>query len=138
MTDPLRLTFDDERRLAVCRPHGRLDADLAARLLTFLLALEAAEPDPFDRLLDLTAVERIRLTADEMYHIARTRRAATVGRRPFRTAILAPTILTYGIGRMYEVLMEGSAVEVGVFRDAGGAATWLGVSRSVVDPPAAT
>jgi hypothetical protein len=136
MSDPLNIAFDDERRLAVCRPEGHLDADLSARLLAFLMALEAAEPEPFGRLLDLAAVAGVRLTADEMYHIARTRRAATVGRRPFRTAILAPTILTYGIGRMYEVLMEGSAVEVGVFRDAGGAAGWLGVPRSVVEPPA--
>jgi hypothetical protein len=135
-SDPPQIAFDDEHRLAVYRPQGLLDMGLAARLLDFLLALETADPEPFDRLLDLTAVAEIRLTATEMFYIAQTRRAATAGRRHFRTAILAPTPLAYGMGRMYEVLVEGSAIHVGVFRDAGGAADYLGVPRSVVEPPA--
>jgi hypothetical protein len=137
MHDQPQIAFDDGYRLAVYRPEGLLDMGLAARLLEFLLALETADPEPFDRLLDLTAVAEIRLTAAEMFQIALTRRAAAAGRRPFRTAILAPSPLAYGMGRMYEVLVEGSAIRVGVYRDAGGAAGWLGVPRSVVEPPAA-
>jgi hypothetical protein len=136
MTDAPRVVYDDTHRLAVCRPEGVLDMSLAADILDFALALEAANPEPFDRLLDLTAVAEIRLSGDQMYHIAQVRRAATARRRPFRTAILAPSAFAYGTGRMYEVLMEGSAVEVGVFRDAGAAAGWLGVPRAVVAPPA--
>src|SRR5947199_10846838 len=126
MNDARKIDFDDALRLAVYRPRGTLDAPLAAWLLDFLLGLERADPDPFARRLDLAAVAEVRLTVDELYHIARARRAATAGLPPFRTAILAPTILTYGVGRMYEALMTGSAVAVGVFQHADGAAGWLG------------
>src|SRR4051812_39292547 len=119
------VAYDDTLQLAVYRPEGGLDLPLAQRLLGFLLALEESNPEPFDRLLDLSAVAEIRLSGHQMYHISRERRAATVRRRPFRTAILAPTALAYGMGRMYEVLMEGSAVQVAVFREASGAAVWL-------------
>jgi hypothetical protein len=136
MNDAPKITFDDTHRLAVYRPSGVLDMSLAAQLLDFLLAMENAHPDPFSRLLDLTAVVEIRLSGTEMYHIAQTRRVVTDGRGPFRTAILAPTLLAYGMGRMYELLMEGSAIQIGVFRDAEGAASWLGVPRAVVEPSA--
>ena len=127
--------FLGEYRLAVCRPEGRLDADLAAWLLGFVLGLEDADPEPFDRLLDLTAVSEIRLSGGDLYRIAQARHTATEGRPAFRTAILAATPLAYGTGRIYEALLAGSAIRVGVFRDADGAAEWLGVPRSVVEPP---
>jgi hypothetical protein len=137
MSDAPQIVFDAEYRLAVYRPRGPLDAALAARLLDFLLAMEDADPEPFNRLLDLAAVTQVRLSGTEMFRVSLTRRAATARRRPFRTAILAPTLVAYGMGRMYELLMEESAIRVEVFRDAGGAADWLVVPRSVVERPAA-
>lgn len=134
MTTTPRFTYDDARRLAVCRPAGVLDLPVATSILDFLLALEAAHHEPFDRLLDLTAVNEVRLSAGQVYQIAEARRAAVARRRPFRTAILAPAPIPYGMGRMYEVLMEGTAAEAAVFRDAAGAAGWLGVPVAVVEP----
>jgi hypothetical protein len=134
MSDAPEIMLHRECRLVVCRPEGQLDAGLAARLLDFLLAMEDADPEPFDRLLDLTAVAEIRLSGPELYRFAQLRRAATARRRPFQTAILAPNPLAYGMGRMYEMLMEGSTIRVGVFREAAGAADWLGAPRAVVEP----
>lgn len=132
-----RADFLGEYRLAVYRAEGRLDADLAAWLLDFVLGLEDADPEPFNRLLDLTGVAEIRLSGAELYRIARERHALTAGRPAFRTAIIATTPIAYGTARIYESLLAGSAIQVGVFRDAGGAAEWVGVPRSVVAPPAA-
>jgi hypothetical protein len=132
MSDPA-VDFDPARRLAVCRPAGQLDAAVAARLLDFVLALEAADPDPFDRLLDLTDVVEVRLSGPELYRIARARRAACEGRAPVRTAFLAPGPLAYATGRLYEELVTGCGVTVAVFRDAASAAAWLGVPPAAAD-----
>lgn len=137
MTDTSPVAYDEAYRLAVCRPAGVLDPPQAATILDFVLALEATHPGPFDRLLDLTAVAEVRLSGEEVYRIAQARRASAARRRPFRTAILAPSPIAYGMGRMYEVLMEGSAVRASVFRNAAAAAAWLGVPTEVVEPPAA-
>jgi hypothetical protein len=137
MNDEPRIVYDDALRLALYRPAGVFDMPLVERVLIFMLALEDSHPEPFDRLVDFTAIAEIRLSSDQMYYVSRLRRDATARRRPFRTAILAPTPIGYGMGRMYEVLMEGSAVQVGVFRDATGAANWLGLPRAVVEPPGA-
>src|SRR5690349_9781128 len=117
MSAPL-IEFDPAHRLAVCRPTGQLNADLAARLLDFVLALEGAEAEPFDRLLDLTTITEVRLSGPELYRIARVRRDACAGRPPFRTAFLAPGPLAYATGKLYEELVAGCAVVVGVHRDA--------------------
>src|SRR3954470_8221201 len=95
-----QIAFDAVHRLAVTRPAGQLDAPLAARLLDFVLALEEVEVEPFDRLLDLTAITEIRLSGPELYRIARIRRAACEGGRPFRTAVLAPGPLAYATGKL--------------------------------------
>jgi hypothetical protein len=126
------IAFSAAHRLAVCRPAGQLDADLAARLLDFILAMEEVEPEPFDRLLDLTAITEIRLSGPALYRIAQVRRAACAGRHPFRTAFLAPGPLAYATGKLYEELVAGCAVIVSVHRDANGVAAWLGVPRSVI------
>lgn len=46
---------------------------------------------------------------------------------PTRVAIVAPTDLTYGMSRMYQLVTEfRSPSEVGVFRDMASALAWLG------------
>jgi hypothetical protein len=44
----------------------------------------------------------------------------------FRTAIIAPKDLSYGLGRLYEALSENSPESVRVFRDPGEALKWVG------------
>ena len=132
--DAPRIDFDADRRLAVCRPGDQLGSSLAARLLDFVLAMEATEPESFDRLLDLTAVEEVRLSGAELYRIAQARRAACAGRPAFRTAILAPARSPTRPAGCDEAMTEGCGMTVAVFRDAGSAAAWLGVPLSAVRP----
>jgi hypothetical protein len=59
------IIFHGEYRLAVYHPTGLLDEGLAARLLNLLLAMENADPEPFDRLLDLAAGFSVRVNVTE-------------------------------------------------------------------------
>jgi hypothetical protein len=127
-----RIEFDREHRLAICRPEGRFDAAVTEWLLIYLMALEDSEPRPFSRLLDLTRLVEIRLSGSEVCDIAQARLMATAKLPPFRTAILAISPFAYAIARLYEDLMKGSSIAVGVFRDAASAAQWLCVPVSIV------
>lgn len=52
----------------------------------------------------------------------------------FRTAVLAPTDLGFGISRMYELMSDESSESVRVCRDAADAAAWVGIPASVLAP----
>src|SRR5262245_51384320 len=105
MNDSFRIELSPEHRLAICRPVGTLDAEVARQLLIFVLALEDVHPEPFDRLLDVTGIEEIRLSAQDIYEYSKARLLAAAGRPPFRMAIVAPDPLANGTARIYETLM---------------------------------
>ena len=136
MSKPQRIVFDEEYLLAIYRPTGRFDAKMADRLLRFLFLVESAETRPFNRLLDLSRVREIQLNEAEVSRIAEWRRSAVEKREPFRTAILAPTPLGFGVGHMYERLMKGSNIKVRVVQTAVMAARWLAVPLAVIDTQA--
>ena len=48
-----------------------------------------------------------------------------------RKAIVALSPVAYGMARMYQTMMDGSPVEVEVFRDLQEARRWLGVQGIV-------
>ncbi len=99
----------------------------------FSAALDQALRDPdyhvgMSGLIDFRAVERFdvstRVIREAVTTIAKTMNGF---KYPWRTAIVAPTDMVYGLSRMYQILREGSMEEVGVFRDAGDAGKWLGL-----------
>jgi hypothetical protein len=132
MRDRLKIEISAEHRLAICRPAGLFGAEHAVQLLNFLLAFEDSNPEPFNRLLDLSLATEIRLSGAVIYEFARARREATAHLPPFRTAIIAPDPSAEEVALIYATLMEGSKIQVGVFGDSSSAAHWLGVPEKVV------
>jgi hypothetical protein len=70
-----------------------------------------------------------------LYDIASKRRTASADRARCRTAILAPSPLSYGIAHLYETLMHGSNIEVRVAPTPDAAADWLSVPHTIIAPP---
>jgi hypothetical protein len=134
MSQTFQIDFDPAHRLAICRPVGTLDAEVAKQLLTFWLALEDKNPEPFNRLLDLTGIDEIRLTGPEIYEFARERRSAVAGRAPSRSAVIATHPLARGTASIYETLMEGSKIDVQICSNASEAAEFLNVPKEIVEP----
>jgi hypothetical protein len=134
MFEALKIHIDAEHRLAICRPEGLLDAKLARQLMLFLMALEEFRWEPINRLLDLTAIDQVWLTSRQLFDISGARRAAAANLSHFRTAIIAPEPLAFGMARMYETLMHRSNNEVSVFWEPASAAAWLGVPEKAVQP----
>ena len=133
MFDRLNIEYDSEHRLAICRVNGSFDGTFARQLLSFLLAVEEdPSQHPFNRLLDLSGVTEVHLTADEVSQFAKARRSATDHLPHFRTAIVAPSPLANGTARIYEMLMQSSKIQVSVFWEPNDAAVWLGIPGEVI------
>jgi len=133
MYEPLKIDFNSVHRLAICRPRGPIDHEFAKQLLNFLLALEEASSEPFNRLLDMTLVTDVQLNSAAIYAYADARRKATAHLPPFRSAIIAPGPDAESAALLYASLMEGSKIKVGVFRAAESAAHWLDVPCQVIN-----
>jgi hypothetical protein len=131
MDNPLKIDFNATYRLAVFRPVGLFGPEHVAQILNFLIPLENSDPVPFNRLLDLTLATDIQLTGAVIYEFARARREATAHLSPFRTAIIATDSPAEEVALVYATLMEGSKIQVGIFRDASSAADWLCVPEAV-------
>jgi hypothetical protein len=97
--------------------------------------LASPEFDPTHReLVDLTDVERLDIS------VTGVGKAVSMA-RPFdragianRQAIVAPTDISYGISRMYQLMRHDSPGETEIFRDLDTACRWLGVDPVAVRP----
>jgi hypothetical protein len=132
MDNPLNIDFDRTYRLAIFRPVGLFGAEHLGQVLNFLIPLETSNQEPFNRLLDLTLVTEIRISGPAIYEFARARREATAHLPPFRTAIIATDPSAEEVALLYATLMQGSKIQVGIFRDTSSAADWVCVPESVI------
>jgi hypothetical protein len=134
MYDTLKVDFNNEYRVAICRPKGEIDTRFANQLLNFFLALEEKSEHPFNRLLDLTRVTAVVLETAEIIAFANARRQATDHMPHFRSAVIASSPDTEAAAYLYATLTRDSKINVSVFRDAAGAADWLRIPLSVAAP----
>jgi hypothetical protein len=112
--------------LLLCAFSGVLSQESLLPLLEDLRAIERRYPQGFHRYSDLSAVEAIHLTTAEMREIAHQRRRDYRG-PAVRSALYAPDPLSYGMMRMYGMMLYPSPIEVGVFYTHQEAADWLEV-----------
>jgi len=110
------LTFTDE-----------LTADDCRALIDTIVALEQKLERTPNRLIDVSMINRFGVGYPDFESMARAR-SALPPKNPIRTAILAPSDLQFGIGRMFENLNQHPLVETCVFRDRAAALAWLGNS----------
>ena len=127
---PITYWIDHEQRLVMATGHGTVthedifgyQRDLRSR----------PELAGYDELLDMRPVEHIALTSPErVWELAWHSAGMDVRASASRLAIVAPTDLVFGLGRMYEAyrsLDDRSTKQVGVFRSLPDACVFLGVS----------
>ncbi|MGH9741812.1 MAG: hypothetical protein ACRD51_05605 [Candidatus Acidiferrum sp.] len=84
-----------------------------------------ADPDfdsSYSQLLDFTHITRIDLTATDVQHLALRNIFSPQSRR----AILVPTDLGFGLGRMFEILRENAGEQgIRIFRNLEEALDWV-------------
>jgi hypothetical protein len=123
----LYVDVDESDALAITRPRGVLDAEMAAEIVAFVETKEVQIETGFNRFCDLTQLDGIRLSCAEIIQLAVRRREFNPNQIPVKSAFLATNPLMFGIARMYEQMLQSPRIEVSVWRDPQAAADWLGV-----------
>ena len=67
------------------------------------------------------------LNFDDVTKIALRRHSISQRVNPIKIAIVSKSDLAFGLGRMYQCLIDNENIEVNVFRDRGKAEQWLGI-----------
>ena len=129
---PIEYWIDHERRLVMAKGHGTLTHEDVLGYQRDVWSNPALAG--YDELMDMSHVEHIALSSTErVRELARLSARMDDRSSASRFAIVAPTDLAFGLGRMYETyrnLDDRSTKQVGVFRSLDAALAFLGVSST--------
>ena len=121
-------------KVLVARLRGVFDASTARELCEFIEIKELEVETGFHRFCDLTNIEGIRLSTDDIVRLAERRRAFNPNNIHVKSAFWATDPLGFGIVRMYEQLLNSPRIEVRVWSDMQAAADWLGIKPDSLTP----
>src|SRR5262245_2480913 len=115
---PIHYRVDHERRVVFAEGSGTFtDADVFGYQRE---VWSRADVQGYNELIDMTAVEKIEQpTPERIRQLAELSAEMDAIGRSSRFAIIAPTAIAYGLGKMYQAMREmqdRSPKEVGVFR----------------------
>jgi hypothetical protein len=118
---PAHVLFRKELSLMVWKPHGILDQALVNEIVAFVEAAEERSQKPFNRFVDLSALDAVDLNFKFVFHIALHRRLAFESHLPVKT----PAATHYA--KLHAMLTDHSPLHVSLFTERAAAAKWLGV-----------
>lgn len=131
---PLSHTIHEDLRLLICTWSGVItDAEM---LDGYRRAYADRRWTPgFNEVTDLRRADLSAVTSAGLRGVQALVSESTTGfTGAFRTAVLAPTDLTFGLSRMYELMAADSPESVRVCRDVDDAAAWVGIPVHVLSP----
>ncbi len=122
---PIRYHLDNELNIRVATYSGVVTDDVLVDACRSLLSDPSYRPEVYG-LADLSSVERLDVSQQALLRCIDMYGPIDAMGVHSRLAIVAPSDVTYGLSRMYELLRgDNSPEEVRVFRDADTARHWL-------------
>jgi hypothetical protein len=113
------------------RPLGTLDEALINEIVAFVEAAEE-KAKPFNRFIDLSALDMVDLNFRFVFHVALHRRLVSVKRSPVKSAFYVTSDATTHYAKLHAMLTDYSPLDVALFTDRAEAAKWLGVPVEVL------
>src|SRR4029077_7839659 len=110
----------------VWKPHGILDQALVNEIVAFLEAAEERVQKPFNRFVDLSALDAVVLNFNFVFHIALHRRLAFTSHPRVNTGFYLPSPDPTHYARLHAMLPGHSPLHVSLFTEPDAAAKWLG------------
>ena len=107
-------------------PRGILDEALVNEVVAFTDAAEE-KAQPFNRFIDLSALDAVDLNFKFVFHVALHRRLAAQERSPVKAAFYVTSKATTHYVKLHAMLTDFSPLDVALFTDRLKAARWLGV-----------
>jgi hypothetical protein len=124
---PPDVEFHEDICLLIHRPRGLLNWAAVNKIISVIGELEFTSKKPFNRFLDMVAVDAADLNSEYIRRVSLYRRRFYGNRPAIKTAILATDSTVADYGRLHASLTEDSPINVRVFHDRNEAAQWLGV-----------
>lgn len=120
--------------LLICRPEGTFDYDLAREIIEGIERREEESDGWFDRFVDVTMLDGISLSLNEVKQLAQRRREYNPNQGRVKAAFLAKGALAFATARIYEMFLRSERIEVRVFSTLEDAAGWLEIETGKLVP----
>jgi len=124
---PAHVIYRKELSLMLWRPRGILDESVVNEIVVFVETAEARAGKPFNRFIDLSALDAVDLNFKFVFHIALHRRLSYKPNPPVKSAFYVTSPATTHYAKLHAMLTDYSPLDVTLFTDRAAAAKWLGV-----------
>jgi hypothetical protein len=114
------------------KPHGVLDETIVNEMVVFIGTAEARSSKPFNRFIDLSALDAVDLNFKFVFDVALHRRLTYAGHPPVKSAFYVTSPTTVHYSKLHKLLTGRSPLDVRLFADREEAAKWLGVPIEVL------
>ena len=129
---PPHVLFRKEWSLVLWEPHGSLDQVAVSEIVAFIETAEKRTLQPFNRFMDLSALDMVDLNFKFVFHVALGRRLSAVPKPAVKSAFFVTSPATAHYARLHALLTDYSPLEVSLFTERAAAAKWLGVPIEVL------
>jgi hypothetical protein len=130
---PAHVLFRKEWHLIVWQPHGILNQKVVSEVVAFVETAERRTIEPFNRFIDLSALDAVDLNFKFVFHVALGRRISATPKPPVKSAFHVTSRATTHYAKLHAMLTDHSPLDVSLFTDRAAAAEWLGVPLKILD-----
>jgi len=132
---PAHVLFRKELSLILWKPRGILDQALVNQVVAFIDTAESRATKPFDRFMDMSALDMVDLNFKFVFEIALHRRLTAAPKPAVKSAFYVTSPATTHYIKLHAMLTDYSPLDVSLFTDRATAAKWLGVSEEALMMP---
>jgi len=130
---PADVEYVEDSNLFIWRPRGVLNEGLVNNIVVFVRKQEETLGRPFNRFIDLSAVDTVDLNFDYVFHIALYRRLSYAGSK-VKSAFYVSSPDAKHYAKLHALLTDHSPLQVSIFTDRAAAAKWLGIPIELLMP----
>ena len=130
---PVHVLFRKDLSLMMWKPHGVLDEAIVNQMVAFIGTAEARSSKPFNRFIDLSALDAVDLNFKFVFDVALHRRLTYAEQPPVKSAFYVTSPTTVHYTKLHKLLTDHSPLTVHLFADRAEAAKWLGVPAKALD-----
>jgi hypothetical protein len=132
---PAHVLFRKEWSLILWAPRGILDQPMVNEIIAFTETAEKRTLQPFNRFIDMSALDMVDLNFKFVFHVALGRRLSAAAKPAVKSAFYCTSPATAHYAKLHAMLTDFSPLEVSLFTDRAAAAKWLGVPEEALIMP---
>ena len=124
---PSHVLLKKDLSLILWKPRLVLDEATVNEIVAFISKVEERNPRPFNRFVDLSALDAVDLNFRFVFHVALGRRLSVKNKPKMKSAFYVSSPVTQRYSQLHELLTRYSPLQVSLFTDRAAAAKWLDV-----------